>query len=58
MVKAAGTGGLLMRKLSNKVILQLPSKREVALDPECMATVGMYTCTPSLLLLLLLFFYL
>nr|XP_027231481.1 39S ribosomal protein L2, mitochondrial-like [Penaeus vannamei] len=40
MVKAAGTGGLLMRKLSNKVILQLPSKREVALDPECMATVG------------------
>ncbi|KAG0714054.1 39S ribosomal protein L2, mitochondrial [Chionoecetes opilio] len=40
MVKAAGTSGLVMRKIGKKVVVQLPSKRELALDPKCMATVG------------------
>lgn len=40
LVKAAGTAGIIMRKISDKVIVQLPTKREVALDPECMVTVG------------------
>lgn len=39
-IKGAGTKGILMRKIGDKVVLQLPSKREVALDPECMAVIG------------------
>ncbi|XP_042226963.1 39S ribosomal protein L2, mitochondrial-like [Homarus americanus] len=39
-IKAAGTGGIIMRRIGKKVVVQLPTKREVALDPECMATVG------------------
>ncbi|XP_071541264.1 large ribosomal subunit protein uL2m [Panulirus ornatus] len=40
LLKAAGTGGVIMRKIANKIIVQLPTKREIALDPQCMATVG------------------
>lgn len=39
-VKAAGTSGTIMRKIGQKVVVQLPSKMELALDPKCMATVG------------------
>ncbi|XP_076045176.1 mitochondrial ribosomal protein L2 [Oratosquilla oratoria] len=40
LIKAAGTSGLITRKVGKQVILQLASKREVILEPECMATVG------------------
>ncbi|MPC13878.1 39S ribosomal protein L2, mitochondrial [Portunus trituberculatus] len=38
-VKAAGTAGIIMKKIGQKVVVQLPSKMELALDPKCMATV-------------------
>ena len=41
-VKAAGASGTVMRKFGEKVVVQLPSKMELALDPKCMATVGKY----------------
>lgn len=40
MVKAAGCSGTVLRKIGEKVVVQLPTKRELALDPKCMATVG------------------
>lgn len=40
LIKAAGTAGVILRKMSDKVVVQLPTKREVALDPQCMVTVG------------------
>ncbi|KAK3879978.1 hypothetical protein Pcinc_015505 [Petrolisthes cinctipes] len=39
-VKAAGTAAVVMRRVKDKVVVQLPSKREIALDPNCMVTVG------------------
>ncbi|CAL4164938.1 unnamed protein product, partial [Meganyctiphanes norvegica] len=39
-IHGAGTKGTVMRKIGEKVVIQLPSKREVALDPECMAVIG------------------
>uniref|UniRef100_A0A0A9WKF0 39S ribosomal protein L2, mitochondrial n=1 Tax=Lygus hesperus TaxID=30085 RepID=A0A0A9WKF0_LYGHE len=37
---AAGSFATLVRKMGNFVVVQLPSKKEVALPKECMATVG------------------
>ncbi|XP_049801105.1 39S ribosomal protein L2, mitochondrial [Schistocerca nitens] len=39
-VHAAGTYATVLRKTGDRVIIQLPSKREVSLAQECMATVG------------------
>lgn len=33
---------LVMRRVKDKVVVQLPSKREIALDPKCMVTVGKF----------------
>lgn len=43
MIKAAGCSGTVMRKIGEKVVVQLPTKRELALDPVCMATVGKFS---------------
>ncbi|CAH1405531.1 unnamed protein product [Nezara viridula] len=39
-IHAAGSSATVLRKMSNLVVIQLPSKHEVALPQECMATVG------------------
>lgn len=39
-VKAAGTNGIVSRRVGNRIIVQLPSKNELSLPEECMATVG------------------
>nr|XP_018918229.1 PREDICTED: 39S ribosomal protein L2, mitochondrial [Bemisia tabaci] len=38
--KAAGSFATITRKIGDRVIVQLPSKHELSLDPHCMATVG------------------
>lgn len=40
LIHAAGTFGTILRKFDDKVVVQLPSKREFAFDRTCMATVG------------------
>uniref|UniRef100_A0A1A9WE09 Uncharacterized protein n=1 Tax=Glossina brevipalpis TaxID=37001 RepID=A0A1A9WE09_9MUSC len=40
LIHAAGTYGTILRKFDDKVVVQLPSKREFAFDKTCMATVG------------------
>lgn len=40
LIHAAGTFGTILRKFDDKVVVQLPSKREYAFDKTCMATVG------------------
>ncbi|ALC44133.1 mRpL2 [Drosophila busckii] len=40
LIHAAGTFGTILRKFDDKVVVQLPSKREFAFDRSCMATVG------------------
>ncbi|KAL5293166.1 MRPL2 family protein [Megaselia abdita] len=40
LIHAAGTYGTILRKFDDKVVVQLPSKREFAFDRKCMATVG------------------
>ncbi|XP_011208055.1 39S ribosomal protein L2, mitochondrial [Bactrocera dorsalis] len=40
LIHAAGTFGTILRKFDDKVVVQLPSKREFAYDRTCMATVG------------------
>ncbi|XP_068209923.1 large ribosomal subunit protein uL2m-like [Palaemon carinicauda] len=40
IVHAAGTTAIVKRKMDDKIVIQLPSKREMALDARCMATVG------------------
>lgn len=42
LIHAAGTFGTILRKFDDKVVVQLPSKREFAFDKTSMATVGMY----------------
>lgn len=39
-VHAAGSSAKIIRQAGNRVIIQLPSKHEVSLPKECMATVG------------------
>lgn len=38
--RAAGTSAQLMRKVDERCILRLPSKREISVSQECMVTVG------------------
>ncbi|XP_055856814.1 39S ribosomal protein L2, mitochondrial [Episyrphus balteatus] len=40
LIHAAGTFGTILRKFDDRVVVQLPSKREYAFDKTCMATVG------------------
>ncbi|XP_030372109.1 39S ribosomal protein L2, mitochondrial [Scaptodrosophila lebanonensis] len=40
LIHAAGTFGTILRKFDDKVVVQLPSKREFAFNRICMATVG------------------
>jgi len=40
LIHAAGTFGTIIRKFDDKVVVQMPSKREFAFDQTCMATVG------------------
>ncbi|XP_034407370.1 39S ribosomal protein L2, mitochondrial [Cyclopterus lumpus] len=39
-IRAAGTSGILLRKVNGTVILQLPSKQQVQVLETCMVTVG------------------
>ncbi|KAL1140277.1 hypothetical protein AAG570_000209 [Ranatra chinensis] len=39
-VHAAGSCATIVRKMSDRVVIRLPSKEEVSLSQECMATVG------------------
>jgi len=40
LIHAAGTFGTILRKFDDKVVVQLPSKKEFAFAKTCMATVG------------------
>jgi len=40
MCRAAGTQAVILRKVDDRVILQVPSKREISIDQKCMAVVG------------------
>lgn len=40
LIHAAGTFGTILRRFEDRVVVQLPSKRELAFDKTCMATVG------------------
>lgn len=40
LIHSAGCKGVIKRKFGSKVVVQLPSKQEICLEPECMATVG------------------
>ena len=42
VILAAGTYGTIMRKFDDRVVVQLPSKKEFAFLQTCMATVGKY----------------
>ena len=37
---AAGTQAQIIRKMGDKVVIKMPSKREIAVSQTCMATVG------------------
>ncbi|XP_072293327.1 large ribosomal subunit protein uL2m [Eucyclogobius newberryi] len=39
-IRAAGTSGVLLRKVNGTAIVQLPSKQQVQVDETCMVTVG------------------
>lgn len=39
-IHAAGACGTILRKFGDKVVVQLPTKKEYAFKQECMATVG------------------
>lgn len=43
LVHAAGTYATVTRRVEDRVIVQLPSKRELSLHQTCMATVGKNT---------------
>lgn len=38
--RAAGVCAQILRRVGDTIVLQLPSKKEVAVDPNCIATVG------------------
>ncbi|XP_062617389.1 large ribosomal subunit protein uL2m-like isoform X2 [Saccostrea cucullata] len=38
--RAGGSSAQLLRKVGESVVLRMPSKHEIVLDPKCMATVG------------------
>ncbi|CAB1338697.1 unnamed protein product [Coregonus sp. 'balchen'] len=39
-IRAAGTSGVLLRKVNGTAIVQLPSKQQIQVIETCMATVG------------------
>ncbi|MBN1502018.1 50S ribosomal protein L2 [Candidatus Woesearchaeota archaeon] len=39
-IRSSGTFGKVLAKMRNKVIVQLPSKKERSFDPKCRATIG------------------
>lgn len=41
-IRAAGTYGTIIRKFDDFVVVQTPSKKEVAFKEICMATVGKF----------------
>ena len=40
LLRAAGTSAQIIAKENNKVVLKLPSKKQIYLNPQCFATVG------------------
>lgn len=40
VARAAGTSGMYMRRLGDKCVIRMPSKREMIVSQECMVTVG------------------
>lgn len=40
IARAAGTCGTIVKKLNDMVVVRMPSKREICVSKECMATVG------------------
>jgi len=40
MVRSAGVSAVLLRRQGDQCVIRLPSKREVQVSSECMATVG------------------
>lgn len=41
-VRAAGTCATIMRHVGDHVVLQMPTKHELAFSKECMAVIGEY----------------
>ena len=41
-VRAAGTFATIMRHIGDRVVLQMPTKHELAFSKECMAVIGEY----------------
>lgn len=39
-VRAAGTSGRVVQTIGNKILVELPSKKEKTFDPKCRATIG------------------
>lgn len=50
MIHAAGTYGTILRKFDDYVVVQLPSKRELAFKNICMATVGKWLMISDLII--------
>lgn len=40
MLRASGTFGLIVAKENNEIIIKLPSKKQIKLNPSCVATLG------------------
>merc|ERR1719422_1429664 len=40
VARSAGCSGMYLRKVGDKCVVRMPSKRELILTPECMVTVG------------------
>ena len=40
IARAAGVCGIIARKVNDNVVVKMPSKREMCVSKECMATVG------------------
>ena len=40
IAKAAGSCGVIARKVKDMVVVRMPSKREICISKDCMATVG------------------
>ncbi|XP_005092259.1 39S ribosomal protein L2, mitochondrial [Aplysia californica] len=40
VARAAGTSGLYVRKVGDKCVIRMPSKRELVISQECMVTIG------------------
>jgi len=45
IARSAGTNGVFVRKVGDKCVIRMPSKRELIVSPECMVTVGQVSNT-------------